>query len=58
MPGFIDKNASKSGPLCGMAGAAVVDVSFVHQWVAIILFVLLGIIAHLGSINQDSEVKQ
>jgi len=50
-----------AGALAGLVGfcsAAVVDVSFVHQWVAIILFVLLGIIAHLGCINQDSEVKQ
>jgi O-antigen ligase len=44
--------------LVGFCSAAVVDVSFVHQWVAIILFVLLGIVARLGSITQEREVKQ
>ena len=50
-----------AGALAGLVGfcsAAVVDLSFVHQWVAIILFVLLGTIAHLGSYYQDREVKQ
>jgi hypothetical protein len=44
--------------LVGLCSAAVVDLTFVHQWVAIILFVLLGIITHLCSITQDSDVKQ
>jgi O-antigen ligase len=50
-----------AGALAGLVGfcsAAVVDLSFVHQWVAIILFVLLGTIAHLWSITQDREVKR
>ena len=50
-----------AGALAGLVGfcsAAVVDLSFVHQWVVIILFVLLGMIARLGSYYQDGEVKQ
>jgi len=50
-----------AGALAGLIGfcsAAVVDLSFVHQWVTIILFVLLGTIAHLRTLNQKREVKQ
>jgi O-antigen ligase len=50
-----------AGALAGLVGfcsAAMVDLSFVHQWVAIILFVLLGVIARLSSLTQDREVKQ
>ena len=49
-----------AGALAGLVGfcsAAVVELSFVRQWVVIILFVLLGTIAHLWSINQDREVN-
>jgi O-antigen ligase len=49
-----------AGALAGLVGfcsAAVVELSFIRQWVVIILFVLLGTIAHLGAINQDREVK-
>jgi O-antigen ligase len=50
-----------SGALAGLVGfcaAAVVELSFVRQWVVIILFVLLGVIAQLSSINRDREVKR
>jgi O-antigen ligase len=57
---FSDAALLGAGALAGLVGfcsAAVVDLSFVHQWVAIILFVLLGTIVRLGSLTQDREVK-
>jgi O-antigen ligase len=39
--------------LVGFCSAAVVELSFVREWVVIILFVLLGVIARLSSINRE-----
>jgi hypothetical protein len=50
-----------AGGLAGLVGfcsAAVVELSFVRQWLVIILFMAVRGDCPLGSFNQDKEVKQ
>ena len=37
--------------LMGLCGAAAVELTFLRQWVVIVLFMLLGVIAHLTSLR-------
>ena len=44
--------------LVGFCSAAIVELSFLRQWVVIILFVLLGMISSLSSLKQERGMKR
>jgi O-antigen ligase len=49
-----------AGALAGLIGfcsAAIVELSFVREWVLIILFVLLGVIVHLSTCRPSTKIE-